>query len=365
MVAPAKDSTTTPLTEPFDRERSGAFLEELKLTYRHAMTTMLINLGGRCGLFDALATGSCTSAELAGATSMSERQVREWLSAMAVARIVDYDAGTKMFTLPAEHALWLSGKRSTNLTPMSGMVMGLAPRLDDVEAAFRNGGGVSYDHYRPHFTHAMDSLGRAKYDELLVSTYLPKAEGLPARLASGVRVADVGCGTGHCLNLMAAAFPKSSFTGYDISHEAIELGRAEAAAMGLNNAHFDVVDVLYLPNNEPFDVLFAFDAIHDQANPAGVLSRIRSALTTNGTFFMVDILASSYLENNINEPDKVMIYGTSVMHCMQVSLAVDGAGLGTAWGTELAQEMLQNAGFHHVAIHPIERDPTNCIYVCK
>jgi SAM-dependent methyltransferase len=349
----------------FDRERSGIFLESLKSTYRHAMTTMLIDLGNRTGLFDALADTPATSSELADRTGFNERQLREWLSAMAVAQIVTYNAETKSFILPPEHALWLSGKRSTNLAPMAGMLMGLAPRLDDVEAALRNGGGVSYDNYRPHFTHAMDAIGRAKYDELLVSTYLPKADGLPERLSAGARVGDVGCGTGHCLNLMAAAFPASTFVGFDIAEGAIELGRKEAAEMGLTNITFEVADVLHLPNIEPFDVLFAFDAIHDQADPSGVLARIKSALTTDGTFFMVDILASSFLENNINDPDKLITYGVSVMHCMQVSLAVDGAGLGTAWGTELATEMLTEVGFAEVTIHPIERDPTNCIYVCR
>ncbi len=349
----------------FDRERSGVFLESLKSTFQHAMTAMLIDLGHRTGLFDALADAPASSSELASRTAMQERQLREWLSAMAVAEIVNYDAATKTFTLPPEHALWLSGKRSTNLAPMAGMLMGLAPRLDDVEAAFRNGGGVSYDQYRPHFTHAMDAIGRAKYDELLVSTYLPKAPGLPEQLSAGVRVGDVGCGTGHCLNLMAAAFPASTFVGFDIAQGAIELGRQEATEMGLSNITFEVADVLHLPNKEPFDVLFAFDAIHDQADPSGVLTRIKSALTTNGTFFMVDILASSHLENNLNDPGKLITYGVSVMHCMQVSLAVGGAGLGTAWGTEMATEMLNAVGFNEVTIHPIERDPTNCIYVCR
>ena len=112
-------------------------------------------------------------------------------------------------------------------------------------------------------------------------------------------------------------------------------------------------------------MLFAFDAIHDQANPVGVLARIREALAPGGTFFMVDIKASSDLAKNMGQPDKVITYGISVMHCMQVSLAVGGAGLGTAWGTELATEMLGTAGFGEITVHDIERDPSNCIYVCK
>ena len=128
---------------------------------------------------------------------------------------------------------------------------------------------------------------------------------------------------------------------------------------------FEVTDVLHLPADPGFDVLFAFDAIHDQADPAGVLARIRSALRPGGELFMVDIRASSNLEDNITEPDRVMIYGLSVMHCMEVSLAVGGVGLGTAWGTQLATSMLHDAGFTDVSVHDIDADPTNCIYVCR
>ena len=362
---PNSPASTVPGPATFDRVRAGAFVETLKHTYEAAMLTMMLDLGHRTGLLNALAKSPASSAQLATDTNLSERHVREWLSSLTCAGVTEYDTATTTFFLPPEHALWLTGNKSTNLAPIAAMLMGLAPRLDDVEAAFRSGGGVHYDKYRPHFTHAMDALGRAKYDELLVNTYLPKAPGLPELLEGGVRVGDVGCGTGHCLNLMAAAYPASTFVGYDLSTEAVALGNAEAAAMGLTNVSFAAVDVLALPIHEPFDVLFAFDAIHDQANPVGVLARIREALAPGGLFFMVDIKASSDLTKNMGQPDKVITYGISVMHCMEVSLAVGGAGLGTAWGTELATEMLGVAGFRDITVHDIERDPSNCIYVCR
>lgn len=353
------------MSQTMDRAKAGAFVEKLKSTYQSAMLAILLDLARRTDLLEHLAQEPSTAAGLAERSGLSERHVRELLSGLAVAEVVEYHAESATFTLPAEHALWLTGARATNLAPMAGLVVGLAPRLDDVEAAFRSGGGVHYDQYRPHFTHAMDSVGRARYDEMLISTYLPTAPGLPERLAKGARVGDVGCGTGHCLNLMAQAYPASTFIGYDFSEEAIALGRAEAEAMGLTNITFEAVDVLHLPTEPSFDVLFAFDAIHDQADPAGVLARIRAALHPEGEFFMVDIKAASDLENNLGDPTKIIIYGTSVMHCMQVSLAVGGAGLGTAWGTELAVAMLHEAGFEQVSVHDLDRDPTNCIYVCR
>ena len=330
------------------------------------MLVLMIDLGHRSGLFSALSIGPTTPVEFAGRTGQSERHLREWLGAMAVGGVVEYDDATNEFTLPPEHALWLTGSSYTNLAPTAGLLTGLAPRIDDVIEAFRSGGGVSYDRYRPHFTHAMDALGRAKYDALLVRAYLPKAPGLVELLHGGIRAADIGCGTGHCVNLLAAAFPYSTFTGFDIADDAVALGRAEATSMGLTNATFEAVDVLRsLPTDPPFDVLFAFDAIHDQHDPAGVLSRMRTSLREGGTLFMLDIKASSNLVDNMADPAMIVLYGTSVLHCMEVGLHNGGAGLGTVWGTQLATQMLHDAGFASVTVHDLPGDPTNCLYVCR
>ncbi len=326
---------------------------------------MVIDLGHRGGLFTALALGPTTVDGLAERTGQSRRHLREWLGAMAVGGVVDVDHESETFTLPPEHALWLTGVSYTNLAPTAGLLTGLAPRIDDVLEAFSTGDGVSYDRYRPHFTHAMDALGRAKYDALLVRAYLPKAPGLVEALSDGVRAADVGCGTGHCVNLLGAAFPASTFVGFDIAEDAIALGREEAAALGLSNTAFEAVDVRRgLPTEPPFDVLFAFDAIHDQHDPAGVLTRMRAALRPGGTLFMLDIKASSNLADNMADPAMIVLYGTSVLHCMQVGLHNGGAGLGTVWGTQLATQMLTEAGFSSVTIHDLPGDPTNCLYVC-
>lgn len=349
---------------PVDRDVAAAFVERLKGAYQGAVLTMLIDLGRRTGLLEAAGRGPGTAAELAERASCAERHVREWCGGLAVAGVLTYDATTGIFTLPPEHAMWLTGPRHTNLSAMAGLIAGLAPRADDVEAAFRSGGGVAYERYRPHFTHSMDSVGRARYDALLVRAYLPVAPGLTDRLTGGVDVLDVGCGTGHCLNIMAAAFPASTFVGFDFSEDAIALARAEATAMGLSNVRFEIADVGKLPHDS-FDVVFAFDAIHDQTEPQGVLNEIQAALRPGGELFMVDIRASSNLENNLGDPMKLVLYGTSVFHCMQVSLAGGGPGLGTVWGTELATSMLGEAGFSSITVHDIEADPSNCIYVCR
>lgn len=378
MVSTGSDTTATGPSAPsapsgssgssgFDRQRSADFLEVLKGAYQSSMLVLMVDLGRRLGLFDALrAAGPSTSVELAARTGLSERHLREWLAAVAVGGVLAFDGADGRFELPAEHAVWLTGTAHTNLAPMAGLITGLAPRLEDVEESFRHGGGVPYERYRPHFTCSMDAVGRAKYDAMLVPVYLRLAPGIVERLEAGVDVVDVGCGTGHCLNLMAQAFPASRFLGVDFSGEALALARAEAAAMGLGNARFEEVD-LSVPDAlgvGRFDVVFAFDAIHDQSDPAGVLERVRHALRPGGVFLMLDIKASSHLAENLGDRTNLLLYGTSVMHCMQVSLAGGGPGLGTVWGTELATGMLAEAGFPDVTIHDLPGDPTNCLYVC-
>jgi SAM-dependent methyltransferase len=340
---------------------TGALLDHLKAAYRGAVLTQMIELGARHRLFDALLRGPATSAELAERTGLSERHVREWLGAVSVGQLVSYHAPTATFTLPQEHAIWLTGERFTNLSPVAGMLNGLAQRMDDVSDAFVHGGGVPYSQYRPHFTCAMDAVGRAKYDALLVKVYLRKVSGLVESLTAGAQVVDVGCGTGHCVNLMAAAFPNSTFVGYDFSQEAIALAQREAAELGLTNATFIVADAASIPA-AAYDVAFAFDAIHDQADPAGVLRAIRHAVRPGGRFVMLDINASSNLEDNLAEPGNLILYGTSVMHCMEVSLAGGGPGLGTVWGHQLATQMLTDAGFSGIERFDLEGDPTNCLY---
>jgi SAM-dependent methyltransferase len=360
-----KDATMTTSTAPsIDHARSGQFLEHLKASYRGAVLTMMIDLGHRHQLFEALAAQAATSTDLAERTGLSERHLREWLGAITVGGIVNYEPTSKTFTLPAENAFWLTGAGYTNLGAISGMLNGLTHRIDDVADAFSHGGGVPYEKYRPHFTCAMDAVGRARYDALLVRVYLRKVDGLVETLTHGALVADVGCGTGHCLNLMAKAFPASTFIGYDFAEDAIALGRDEATAMGLSNVSFEVADAASIPHEPPFDVVFAFDAIHDQADPVGVLNAIRAAVKTDGgRFVMLDIKASSNLEDNMADPANLILYGTSVMHCMEVSLAGGGPGLGTVWGTQLATQMLHDAGFTTVAQFDLEGDPTNCLYV--
>jgi 2-polyprenyl-3-methyl-5-hydroxy-6-metoxy-1,4-benzoquinol methylase len=164
---------------------------------------------------------------------------------------------------------------------------------------------------------------------------------------------------------MAQAFPASRFTGIDFSDEAIATGIAEADRLGLTNASFESHNLTQLDKAEAYDVITVFDAIHDQAHPARVLKNIYRALRPGGVLLMADIKASSLLEENVDVPMSVYLYTVSLMHCMTVSLALDGAGLGTAWGWQLATSMLGDAGFADVRVAEVETDPINNYYIAN
>ncbi|CAL9488339.1 Trans-aconitate 2-methyltransferase [Actinosynnema sp. ALI-1.44] len=349
-------------TTAIDERRVEEFAGTLFDTVGRSVLTLLIDLGHRTGLFAAAARGPATSAELADRAGLHERYVREWLAAMVTGGIFEHDDG--VYALPAEHALCLTGGGSTDLAPYSQVTALLAANLDLVETAFRHGGGVPHERFRPRFTAVMDSLSRGYFDGRLLDGVIPLT-GLAEGLTTGIRVADVGCGTGHAVNLLAGAFPASEFTGYDIAADAIDQARAEADRLGLANAHFRVLDAVALPADPPLDAVFAFDAIHDQADPAGVLRAVHDALKPGGTFVMFDVRGSSDLAEDVANPAAPMLYSFSVLHCLTVSLAEGGAGLGAMWGERVARRMLAEAGLEPVALHDAPDDPVDRVYVCR
>lgn len=356
---------TAPEAPPLDEAKAEEFGGKVFEIYAHSMVTLMIEVGHRTGLFDAATKGPATSAELAERAGLQERYVREWLGALVTADIFTYVPTDRTYTLPAEHAVSLSGEGSANLASFSMVTALLAMNLDGVVTAFREGGGVPYSKFRPRFTGVMDSLNRGFFDGQLLNGVLPLTGDLPERLRAGIRVADIGCGTGHAANLLAAAYPASEFIGYDIGTDAIAQARDEAARMGLTNVRFEIQDVTHIPADPKLDAAFAFDAIHDQRDPAGVLRSLHDALTPGGTFVMFDVKVSSHLENNVGNPLAPLLYSMSTLHCTTVSLAEGGAGLGTCWGEELAQQMLAKAGFDVVAVSDVPDDPVDSVYLTR
>jgi ubiquinone/menaquinone biosynthesis C-methylase UbiE len=350
----------------FDETKAGAFAEKMIGILNGSSLALQTSIGHQTGLFDAMSSmAPSTSVEIADAAKLNERYVREWLGAMVTGGVVEYDPDGKTYRLPPEHAAFTTRAAGpNNLANMMQFIALLGEVEQPVIECFRNGGGVPYSSY-PRFSKLMAEDSAAVHDAALIDGILPMVDGIVEKLEAGIDVADIGCGRGHAINLMAKAFPNSRFTGFDFSEEGVEAGAAEAKALGLSNATFAARDVSDLGLSDALDFVTAFDAIHDQAKPAEVLAGIAKALRPDGTFLMVDIRASSHLHENIDHPLGPFLYTASTMHCMTVSLALDGAGLGTAWGEQIARSMLADAGFTSVDVKNIEEDIANSYYIAR
>jgi len=354
------------MTQQMDRAAAEAFAGKMVGIINGGFLALITSVGHRTGLFDAMAKlPASTSGEIASAAGLNERYVREWLATMTVGRIVNYDASAKKYHLPAEHAASLTTAAGPgNMASMTQFIAMGGNVEDELVDSFRKGGGVPYSSYEK-FHPMMAEMSGEIFDATLLNSTLPLVRGLVDQLKAGIEVADIGCGSGHAINLMAKEFPTSRFTGIDFSEEGIAAGRAEADKLGNSNASFEVEDASLTDRPDAFDFITTFDSIHDQAHPRKVLANVAKALRPDGTYLMVDIKADSEVQNNMNHPLAPYLYAISTMHCMTVSLALDGEGLGTMWGEQKALELLTEAGFKEVAVESVEGDIFNSFYICR
>lgn len=348
-----------------DKTKAKAFMGSMVGVLNAGSLALMMSVGHRTGLFDAFAPlGAVTSRQLAHAADLDERYVREWLAVMTAGQVVEYDPSEQTFVLPEEHrALVTRAGGQLNLASTMQYIALLGKVEDDVVEAFRTGSGVPYDRYEG-FQALMAEQSAARFDAGLLDETLPAIDGLTERLESGIDVADIGCGSGYALVLMATQYPNSSFTGFDLSADAVTSGRAAAAATGLTNLDFVEIDAVEIDQVDSFDFITSFDAIHDQAQPDVVLANIARALRPDGTYLCVEPRAATALEDNLDEPVAAYLYTVSTMHCMSVSIAGGGVGLGAAWGTEQATEYLGAAGFTNVETHVRKTDRANTHFVC-
>jgi SAM-dependent methyltransferase len=352
------------IAEKPDTARIEAFAGKMIAAMNGAAVALMTSLGHRTGLFDTMAKlPPASPAQIARAAGLSERYVREWLGAMTTGGVVEHDPDAGTYRLPPEHAAVLTrAARPGNIASSMQWVAVMGAVEDEVAEAFRHGKGVPYSAYR-RFHEVMAEESDQTTVAGLEAHIIPLVPGLPLRLAGGIDVLDVGCGSGLAVMRLAELFPASRFAGYDFSAEAIEAATAEARSRGLRNVRFEARDVAAGIEPRGFDLVTAFDAIHDQADPAGVLRSVRLALRPGGVFLMQDIKASSHVCRNVGEPLAPFVYTISCMHCMSVSLACGGAGLGAAWGKELAVRMLADAGFADVTVDTLPHDVLNYYYV--
>ena len=353
-------------SQTFNDARAEAFAEKMIGVLNNGALALMISVGHRTRLFDVLAKlDPATSTEIARAAQLNERYVREWLGALVTGQVIEYDAPAQTYFLPREHAASLTRNAvPANLAATMQFLPVLAAVEDQIVECFQKGGGVPYSAY-PRFQEVMAEESAMTVAPALLDAIIPLVPGLSERLQAGIEVLDVGCGRGHALNLLAQAFPKSNFTGYDFSVEGLATARTEANQMGLNNVRFVFLDAAEMRDNARYDLITAFDAIHDQAKPRQVLKGIAKALRPDGIFLMQDIRASSHVHQNMDHPVGPFTYTVSCLHCMTVSLALGGEGLGAAWGEEKALELLAEAGFRDLRVHQLPHDFLNNFYVAK
>lgn len=331
-----------------DRAAVWQFMERFVEMASGAATVFTLAVADRCGLLTLLADGvPRTVAQVTDAAGLQERYVEEILHQLAAAEVLEYDPAGETFSLPAERATVIAD--DTSPYSMSGwldMLPTAALFLDEVATAAREGGGVHPSAFSERMVKAVDRANAPGTRILLTRRWLPAMGDVVEKLESGARVADVGCGAGTAVLTMAAAYPASEFVGLDLDERAVAVARARAQETGLENVRFEVLGGEELPVDPPFDLVTAFDVIHDLAHPDAVLARIRAALAPDGTLLMMEPAVEPRLEDNI-EPRVALLYGVSLMYCMTQSLAQGGVGLGTAWGPERAETLCRNAGFGH------------------
>ncbi len=351
-------------TIELDVPKMEAFGGQMAGMLNSAMLAIMTSIGHRTRLFDAMAElPPSSSAQIAAAAGLNERYVREWLGAMVAGKVIEYEPASATYVLPAEHSASLTRAAGPgNLASYAQFIALIGNVEDELSACFRDGGGVPYSRF-PKFQQLMAEASAQIYDATLVNRTLPIVPGLVEKLNAGIDVADIGCGSGHAINIMAKAFPNSRFTGIDFSEEGIGAGRAEASAQGLSNASFELQDAANLNGPARWDFITTFDSVHDQARPDRMLAGISASIRPGGTYLCVDVAASSNLEDTVGHPLGPFMYGISTAHCMTVSLALDGMGLGAMWGEQKARSMLAEAGFTHVEVCRIEDDIENNYYV--
>ena len=304
-----------------DQTKSDQFSQRMVGILNQGALGLMISIGYRTKLFDVMADiDLLTSQQIADAAKLEERYVREWLGAMVTGQVVDYNAKNKTYSLPAEHATWLTRQNAPNNIAVTTQWLPLMAQVEDrIVESFHKGGGLDYSEYN-RFNEIMSDESYQTVVTPLIDTLLPLVPGLKEKLEQGIDVLDVGCGKGRALLALAQVFPKSRFTGYDFLGSAVRVAKGEASRLGLKNIVFVEKDAAGFDDQQKYDLIFTFDSVHDQASPDQMLKNIFNALKSDGTYFCQDIGGSSYVENNMEHPVAPFMYALSTTHCMSVSL---------------------------------------------
>jgi SAM-dependent methyltransferase len=352
-------------TAAIDMDKLNAFMGQVVGELGATVNAGLIVIGDRLGLYKAMAeSGAVTSAELAEKTGTTERYVREWLNAQAAGGFVEYNPETQRYLLPPEQAMALANEDSPAFVCGAfELATATLKSGHEIESAFRSGAGFGWHEHDAGVATGCERFFRPGYNANLVSSWLPALDGVEGKLGVGAKVADVGCGLGASTRLMAQAYPRSKFTGFDYHSQSIELARRKAKEAGLQDrASFEVAKAAAFPGSA-YDLITMFDCLHDMGDPVGAARHVRQALAPDGTWMIVEPMAGDRIEQNLNPVGRAY-YAFSNFLCTPSSLSQDvGLALGAQAGEARIRDVATAGGF--TRFRRVAETPFNLVYEAR
>ncbi len=347
-----------------DMNKLNAFLGQFVSDLGATVHTGMVVIGEKLGLYKALAAGPLSPAELAAKTKTDERYLREWLASQAAGGYVTYDATTEKFGLSPEQAFTLANEDSPAYLPgafeLALATLDAVPRISE---SFKTGAGMGWHEHSEGVFHGCEKFFRPGYAANLVANWIPALSGVKEKLEAGAKVADVGCGKGASTILMAQAYPKSKFTGFDYHDKSIEGARATAEREGLGDrAQFEVAAAKQFPGSG-YDFIAVFDCLHDMGDPVGAAKHVRQALAPDGSWMIVEPFANDALKDNLN-PVGRMYYSFSTLLCTPCSRSQEVAAcLGAQAGEKRIRDVVTAAGF--TRFRRATETPFNLVYEAR
>jgi len=345
-------------------EKLNSFLGQFVGDLGAAVHAGMVVIGERLGLYKALAAGPMTSAELAAKTGTDERYVREWLASQAAGGYISYDTKTQKFSLSEEQAFTLANEESPAYLPGAfQLALGALAAVPRIADSFRSGAGMGWHEHNDGVFHGCEKFFRPGYAANLVSSWIPALHGVKEKLEAGARVADVGCGLGASTRLMAKAFPKSRFFGFDYHDMSIAAAREGARREGLaDRVSFEVAPAKSFPGTN-YDFVAVFDCLHDMGDPVGAAQHVRRSLHSDGTWMIVEPFANDDLKDNLNPVGRVY-YSFSTLLCTPCSRSQEvGLCLGAQAGEARMRSVVTSAGF--TRFRRATETPFNLIYEAR
>jgi SAM-dependent methyltransferase len=355
---------STAQIQTIDTDRLNNFLATFVGDLGATVHAGMVVIGEKLGLYRALAQGAMTSTELAQKTGTDERYIREWLASQAAGGYVMYDDDTRRFSLTPEQVFTLANEDSPAYLPGAfELALGSLAAVPRIADSFRTGAGMGWHEHVDGVFHGCEKFFRPGYAANLVSSWIPALDGVQAKLERGCRVADVGCGTGASTLLMARAFPKATFFGFDYHDKSIADARAKAKKEGLDDrVSFEVAKAKEYPG-EDYDFVAVFDCLHDMGDPVGAATHVRRSLATGGTWMIVEPFANDDLKDNLNPVGRVY-YSFSTLLCTPCSRSQEvGLCLGAQAGEAGIRSVVNMAGFKH--FRRATETPFNIVYEAR